>query len=208
VAPRKGVTASHLVAAIKARMHGRSRPLLVAIDGRSGSGKSELAALVARALDVVVVPTDDFYAAHVSDAEWQDRTPAERVANVIDWQRLRAEAIEPLVAGRTATWQPFDFDARRPDGTFPLATSRVTREPAAVILLEGAYSSRPELTDLIELSVLVEVSPPERHRRLVERDGKAYTESWQQRWSAAEDYYFTAVRPPESFDLVVVNEDP
>jgi uridine kinase len=199
--------ASRVVAEIQARLGGRSRPLLVAIDGQSGSGKSELAALVAAGLDAVVVPSDDFYAAHISDAEWDARTPAKRAADVIDWRRLRAEAVEPLLEGRPASWHPFDFDAKRPDGTFPLATSPVTREPAAVVVLDGAYSSRPELADLIDLSVLVDVPTAERHRRLVERDGEAYTDTWQERWGVAEDYYFSAVRPPSSFDLVV-NEDP
>jgi uridine kinase len=200
--------ASRVVAEIEARLVGRSRPLLVAIDGQSGSGKSELAARVAQGLDAVVVPTDDFYASDVTDAEWAARRPAERVADVIDWRRLRAEAVEPLIAGRTATWHPFDFEAKRPDGTFPRSTSRVTLEPAAVVILDGAYSARPELADLIDLSVFVDVPPAERHRRLIERDGKAYTDAWLERWRAAEDYYFSAVRPPSSFDLVVVNEDP
>jgi uridine kinase len=169
--------------------------------------KSELAALVAEAVDAVVVPSDDFYASDVTNADWAARSPAERVADVIDWRRLRAEALEPLLAGRTATWYPFDFEAGpRRDGTFPLATAPVTREPAAVVILDGAYCSRPELADLIDLSVLVDVSAAERRRRLAERDGEAYTATWQQRWSAAEDYYFSAVRPPSSFYLVVVNE--
>jgi uridine kinase len=154
----------------------------------------------------VIVPSDDFYASSVSDAEWDARSPAQRAADVIDWRRLRVEALEPLLAGRTATWFSFDFDAGpRPDGTFPLATSPTTREPAAIVILDGAYSSRPELADLIDLSVFVEVPSAERQRRLVERDGAAYTAAWQERWSAAEDYYFSAVRPPSSFD-VVVNE--
>jgi uridine kinase len=71
------------------------------------------------------------------------------------------------------------------------------------VILDGAYSSRPELADLIDLSVFVDVSTTERHRRLAERDGEAYTATWQKRWSAAEDYYFSAVRPASSFDLVV-----
>jgi uridine kinase len=197
---------SRVVAAIQARLVGRSRPLLVAIDGHSGSGKSELAARVAERLHAVVVPSDDFYAAHVSDAEWDALTPGRRVADVIDWRRLRSEALEPLLAGRTASWYPFDFEGKRPDGTFPLATSPTTREPAAVVILDGAYSSRPELADLIDLSVFVDVSPAERHRRLVERDGQAYTDAWLDRWKAAEDHYFGSVRPPSSFDLVAINE--
>jgi uridine kinase len=201
--------ASLLVPEIEARLKGRSRPLLVAIDGPSGSGKSDLAALLARALDAVVVPSDDFYASHVTDADWAARSPAQRAADVIDWRRLRVEALEPLLAGRTATWYPFDFETGpRPDGTFPLATSPTTRDPAAVVVLDGAYSSRPELADLIDLSVFVDVPPAERHRRLAERDGSAYTDAWQARWAVAEDYYFTVLRPRSSFDLVVVNEDP
>jgi uridine kinase len=142
----------------------------------------------------------------VSDAERDAWTPAERVAEVINWRRLRAEALEPLLAGRTASWHAFDFDAKRPDGTFPRATSPTTRDPAAVVILDGAYSSRPELADLIDLSVLVDVPTGERHRRLVERDGGAYTDAWEQRWKAAEDYYFSVVRPPSSFDLILDND--
>jgi len=198
--------APRVVAEIRARLVGRSRPLLVAIDGQSGSGKSQLAAAVGERLNAVIVPGDDFYAAHVTYAEWDARTPAQRAADVFDWRRLRTEALEPLLAGRTATWHAFDFAAKRPDGTFPLAKAPVTREPAAIVILDGAYSSRPELADLVDLSVLVEVSPRERHRRLVERDGSAYTGGWQERWNAAEEYYFSAVRPSSSFDLVVVNE--
>jgi uridine kinase len=202
------IEASLLVPEIEARLKGRSRPLLVAIDGHSGSGKSHVAAAVAERLNAVVVPGDDFYAAYVTYAEWDARTPEQRAADVFDWRRLRTEALEPLLAGRAASWHAFDFDAKRPDGTFPLAKAPVTREPAGIVILDGAYSSRPELSDLVDLSVLVEVSPHERHRRLVERDGSAYTGGWQERWNAAEEYYFTAVRPPASFDLVVVNEGP
>jgi hypothetical protein len=36
----------------------------------------------------------------------------------------------------------------------------------------------------------------------------AYTYGWLERWNGAEEYYFTGVRPPPSFDLVVVNEGP
>ncbi len=28
---------------------------------------------------------------------------------VIDWRRLRAEALEPIATGGVATWHPFDF---------------------------------------------------------------------------------------------------
>ena len=181
-----------------------SLPMLVAFDGGSGSGKSTLAAAVANELGAAVVESDDFFAAEITDAEWDALDPRERAAAAIDWRRLRTEALEPLLAGRVASWHPFDFAAgRRPDGTYPMAAETVTREPTAVIVLDGAYSCRPELADVIDLTVLVDVPVAERHRRIAAREEATFAEAWHARWDAAEEDYFTRVRPPSAFDVVV-----
>src|SRR6266436_6721127 len=97
-----------VLAAIRAcSVTGRS--LVVAIDGRSGAGKSTVAEAVAQAIDAVIVPCDDFFAASVSNAEWDRRTAEQRAGDGIDWRRLKREAIDPLRAGRTARWYAFDF---------------------------------------------------------------------------------------------------
>jgi para-aminobenzoate synthetase len=179
-------------------------PILVALDGGSGSGKSTLGASVAVELDAVVVESDDFFATEITDAEWDALSPSERAAAVIDWRRLREEALEPLLAGRVASWHPFDFAAgTRPDGTYAMAVDAVTREPKPVIVLDGAYSSRPELADLIDLTILVDVPVEERHRRIAARDEAGFARAWHARWDAAEDHYFSRVRPASSFDMVV-----
>lgn len=199
---------STVVAEVRRRIAARpsGRPILIAIDGGSGSGKSMLAAGVAEELGAVVVPSDDFFAAAITDAEWDEMAPAERAEAAIDWRRLRAEALEPLLAGSQAAWHPFDFEARtRPDGTYAISTEIVTRDPAPVIVLEGAYSARPELADLIDIAVLVAVPVTERHQRLKAREEKPFRDAWHARWDAAEEYYFGQVRPPASFDLVVTN---
>ena len=41
--------------------------------------------------------------------------------------------------------------------------------------------------------------------RLAARDEKSFLDSWHARWYAAEEYYFTHVRPESAFDLVVTN---
>ena len=201
MAGRSGAAAV-VIAAIRARAAERPGPLLVAIDGRSGAGKTALAAAVAGALDSVVVPTDDFYAADLGDADWDARSAAQRAADVIHSRRLRS-VLESLLSGRSATWQPFDFTARRPDGTFAMSETPAARDPAGVIILEGAYATHPDLLDLIDLTVLVEITPDERSRRLVDRDGGAYATEWLARWARAEDFYFTMLRPPSAFDLIV-----
>jgi uridine kinase len=179
-------------------------PVLIAIDGGSGAGKSTLAALLEREIDAVVVPLDDFFAAHIPDWQWDARSVAERAQDVFDWQRLRAQALEPLLAGQSARWHPFDFAAGlRPDGTYALSDKSVERQPAPVIILDGTYSASPAVADLIDLSVLVDVPVAERHRRIAQREDQQFLQRWHAVWDEVEAYYFTEIRPKSSFDLVV-----
>jgi len=178
-------------------------PFLLAIDGGSGAGKSTLSALIAQKTGAALIQSDDFFAAEISDAEWDARTPPEKALDVINWRRLRSDVLEPLLARQTARWQPFDFERKRPDGTYPLRADFAEREPAEVIVLDGAYATRPELGDLIDLTVLVDVPVSVRHARLAHRESADFLSGWHARWDAAEQYYFAVVRPPSSFDLVI-----
>jgi uridine kinase len=62
-----------IVAAIERATQNHHGPILIAIDGGSGAGKSTLAAQLERQIDAVVVPLDDFFAAHIPDWEWDTR---------------------------------------------------------------------------------------------------------------------------------------
>ena len=81
----------------------------------------------------------------------------------------------------------------------------VRLEPRPIVLLDGAYSGRPELADLVHLSVLVDVPIETCHARLAKREESGFIEQWHQRWDEAEAHYFTQVRPASSFDLIVQN---
>ena len=194
-----------IIAETRRLMTGRTTPLLVAIDGGSGAGKTTLAAMVRETLDAVVIPFDDFYAAHIPDAEWDRRTPEERADAGLDWRRMRAEALEPLLTGKQARWRMFDFEAGpNPDGTYGICDFYMERDPADVIIVDGAYSSRSELSDLIDLTILIDVPLPIRHARLASREkNSAFLAAWHARWDKPEAYYFNQVRPKSSFDLVV-----
>ena len=195
-----------VVDAVRQLMTRHNRPVLVAIDGASGSGKSTFALWLADEFEAALVQSDDFFAAGISNAEWDARTPEERAADAIDWQRVRVEALEPLLAGKPAKWHAFDFAAGvRPDGTYAMRSDSVEREPARVIVLEGAYSTGGALTDLIDLSVLVDAPSEVRHDRVQAREEQEFLVAWHARWDPAEEMYFTHIRPRSSFDLVVTN---
>lgn len=193
-----------VVDAIRRLLTRHTRPVLVAIDGPSGSGKSTFAFWLAEQFEAALIQTDDFFAVGISDAEWDARTPEQRAADAIDWQRVRVEALEALLAGKPAKWHAFDFAAgARPDGTYALRSDVVERKPARVIVLDGAYSTGGELADLIDLTVLVDAPQEVRHDRLQAREEPEFLAAWHARWDAAEQAYFSRMRPRSSFDWVV-----
>lgn len=172
------------------------RPRVVAIDGRSGSGKSTLAAALAEALRthglaVEVIGGDDFFAGGVGIHPGSARKRAE---DCIDWRRQR-EVLVRLRQGLGARWHPFDWEAF--DGS--LETEERRCDPAEIVVLEGVYSGRPELADLVDLKVLVSVADDVRQARLLAREGEIGP--WERQWHEAEDVYFPEM--VEAFDVVL-----
>lgn len=186
-----------VAAAIADLLADRTRPVLVALDGRSGAGKTTLARVVAAKVGAGVIEGDDFYAGGTADA-WDAMSPAAMVDHCIDWARQR-EVLAALALGRDATWFPYDWNAD--DGR--LSTDADTCRAAPAVILEGAYSARPELADLLDLRILLDTDPIVRRDRLLQREGRGYRTEWEARWSVAEDHYFTLVMPPTAFDLIV-----
>lgn len=168
-------------------------PCLVAIDGRSGTGKSTFAAALAAVAEAVVVEGDDFFA---GGTELRRDSPRERAADCIDWRRLR-RVLEQLKDGRSVSYRPFDWEAF--DGTLAKATRR--KEPSAVIVIDGVYSARRELSDLMTLRVLLRTTPEIRVRRLLAREG--VIGAWERQWHEAEDWYFANEAIEQAFDIVV-----
>lgn len=189
--------ASDLAGHIRRIGSDRPGPILVALDGRSAAGKSTLAGEVAPLVGAVVIDGDDFYSGGTA-ATWDAMSAAEKANHCMDWRRQRP-VLEKLASGVAATWHPYDWEAD--DGS--LALTPVVCKPAPVIILDGAYSARPELADLFDLRVLLDAPATLRKAQLIEREGEGYREEWNARWDEAEQWYFGKVMPPESFDLVI-----
>lgn len=185
------------------------RPVVVALDGGSGAGKSTIAQRLMRLTDVALVRLDDFYQTVIPESALRHKTVEQRLSAVFDWSRIRSEALEPLRARRPGRWHGFDFVRGLGEaGTYSLKEEVTEVAPAATVLVEGAYSASAPLRDLIDLAVLVRVPSQVRHLRTATRgDDAGFLTQWHQVWDEVESYYFEEVCPPESFDLVIVNND-
>lgn len=193
-----------LVESIKAIQTARNRPIVVALDGGSGAGKSTLASQLNSEIDPALIPLDDFFSANIPDHKWDEFTVEEKLKNVIDWERVRNEVIKPLLNGQSAIWHAFDFQSGlQADSTYKMENEPKIVQPASVILIEGAYSTSPELADLVDMAILIDVPIEERHARIAKREDPDFLAVWHQRWDDVEKYYFEQVRLKDSFHIVI-----
>lgn len=168
----------------------RGRPRIVAVDGRSASGKSTLAVRLLRAVPRSAV-------VHTDDLAWHEPLYA--------WGDLLAEGVlRPLRAGRSLAYRPPQWDARDRGGAITV--------PAGLdlVVVEGTGASHREHADLIDATVWVQSDLAEAERRGIARDveegvngGPAEATAFWHAWMAAELRFFDVQRPWERADVVV-----
>ena len=173
------------------------RTIMIGIDGRGGSGKSTFARAVAEAVaDVTVVDFDDFYRPSVERSHGRE-TGDRELGGDFDWRRLRKEVLKPLAVDQPARYRRYDWNLDR------LRDDVHVVDPGGVVVVEGSYSTRPELRDFYDVTVWVDAPQPIRLRRGVERDGEDARDRWLNEWMPEEDRYIAAVQPAAHADVII-----
>jgi len=135
----------------EAAPHVTGRPLLVAIDGRGGAGKSTLAARLR-----TTVPRSRVV--HTDDVAWHHAYFA--------WGDLMAEhVLRPLHRGEAVEFRPPAWAERHRPGAIRVAAG------ADVVWIEGTGIIRAEFAPWLDASIWVQGDLDEQERRLVARDG-------------------------------------
>jgi para-aminobenzoate synthetase len=154
---------------------------IVAIDGRSGAGKTTLAARLGRQLDAPVISLEYLYGG------WDG---LERGIDL-----LVAEVLEPLAKGRTALIPRYDWISGSWGEPAPLT-------PPERLIIEGVGAGARRAAKRESIVVWVESPLCVRKKRAFDRDGETYASFWD-RWTAQEDAMLARERTPERADLVV-----
>jgi uridine kinase len=188
-----------VTAEIKRRLpvfHDDRRTLVVGIDGRGGAGKSTLAERMGNALgDTTVVQFDDFYRP-AAERMKRHESGDDEVGGDFDWRRIRDQVLKPLAVDALARYQRYDWDLDR------LAEWHVV-EPGGVVIVEGSYSTRPELRDFYELTIWVDAPHELRLLRGIQRDGEQARSRWLDEWMPEEDRYVAFANPEAHADFVL-----
>jgi uridine kinase len=157
------------------------RTCVVAVDGRSGSGKTSLAAGLRAELGAPVVALEDLYGG------WDG---LERGIDL-----LVSEVLAPLNAGRAARVPRYDWAAAAWGTPWAL-------EPSEVLIVEGVGAGARRAAAYESVLVWMEVPAAVRKERALARDGETFAPHWDQ-WAAQEDAMLARERTRERADLVI-----
>ena len=173
----------------------RNTPAVVAIDGRCGSGKTGLAALVQRLFACNVVHMDDFYLSQ------KKRKPnwLEIPGGNMDLARLQKHVLTPARTGGPIYYRSYDCRSGQPGDAFFLPACPLT-------LVEGSYSQHPQVADQYDLKIFLTCSPEEQRRRLERREGEQFA-GYESRWIPLEEQYYRLCDPPAGSDCVIDTTD-
>ena len=176
-----GPRPDELVNALRGLAPACGQTVVIAIDGPSGAGKTQLARALAPELSATILHLDDIYQG------WHGLAAAPAV--------VVGEVLEPISrgsAGRTPRWE-WGADAPGADLVVPAG---------GVLLLDGCGSGsravRPFLSHLLWLDGPEDV----RRERAFARDGDLYRQWWDV-WAAQERELFGAEQTRAAADIVL-----
>ncbi|MCD8363339.1 MAG: uridine kinase [Lachnospiraceae bacterium] len=164
--------------------------LLVAIDGRCGSGKTTLAGLLQKELACELIHMDDFYLR----PEQRTAQRREEPGGNVDYERFLAEVLLPLRQGQPFSYRPYDCSV----WDFKEA---VAVTPGAVTLVEGSYACHPTLYRYYDLRIFLTVDSEEQYRRILLRGGTEKAAQFRELWIPLEERYFSSVPVAERCEL-------
>lgn len=137
--------------------------VLVAIDGKCGSGKTVCAQVLQKVFDGNVYHMDDYYLPIAQrNPQWR-KLPA---ANM-DLLRFQSEVLEPTMRGTYVCYRPYRCKEKA-------YGEKVIRAPKRLTIAEGSYSMHPLLADSYDLKIYLTIDEAAQRERLRRREGNRY----------------------------------
>lgn len=162
----------------------QGRPVVIAIDGRGGSGKTYLASRLQQLIPLSTV-------VHTDDVAWHH--------SFFDWSDLMLDGVlKPVWQGDEVNYRPPGWVCKDRAGTIDVPTG------LDLIVVEGTGASRRELQPWLDASIWIHSDPATAADRLVQRDGNADAERLlRQEWDAEEDPFLRSYEPWNRANIVI-----
>lgn len=192
-------------------------PLRVAIDGRTGAGKTTIADELVAPLEqlrriVIRVEIDDFHNPLSVRRGRQDASPWQQYyRDSYHLDAIRRELLLPLGPGGNCRYRRAIFDSLHDT---VIDEPPLLAAPGAVVLVDGVFLFRPELDDGWDVRIFIDVDAQHSLQRGPQRDrarvgsAKEAEARYQTTYIPGEDHYLASVETRRRADVVVDNRDP
>lgn len=167
------------------------KPVTVAIDGLCGSGKSTFADMLYSIYDCNLFHADDFFLPPELRTSERYATPGGNV----HWERMKSEILDPLKTGKAFVYRKFDCSMMD-------YGEMVHVSPKTLNIVEGSYSTHPELLNEYDLKIFLKTDPKTQITRIRARDGEEYSKVFEEKWIPLENKYFESFPVEKQCDLV------
>ena len=168
--PGARIRYDELVAAVRGRLPACGSTTVVAVDGPSGSGKSELADLLGRRLQAKVLRVDELVPG------WRGLAKMPPV--------VAHDLLAPIAAGEVASVRRWDWVHDRPGAVLEVL-------PVPHLVLDGCGSGSRVIRPYLSLLVWVDAPADVRRARAMARDGEVFAPWWDV-WADQERRLFSA----------------
>jgi len=168
-------------------------PIILALEGRCGSGKTTLSTILKEKFDCNVIQMDDFFLP-------PNLRTAERLGKPggnIHYERFLEELDVPLKKGEPISYNAFQC--------WDNSYSKVDLQATKLTIIEGVYSLHPKLHSIYDYKVFLKMSSEEQIRRLTIRNEEKL-EKFISTWIPLEEKYYTSFHIEESCDLIFNTE--
>jgi uridine kinase len=192
-----------------------SRPVRVAVDGRTASGKTtftnELAAEIARRGRAVIRTSVDGFHMPKATRYARGRYSAEGYYfDARDLAAIRALLLDPLGPGGDRQYRTASFDL---ENDIAIEQERLSASPDSILIVDGTFLQRPELITGWDVTVFLDTSDDVSERRGVDRDAERLgglqvaRQLYAERYRPAFDLYERRCQPRSIADVIVDNND-
>jgi uridine kinase len=157
--------------------------MIIAIDGRSASGKTTLAARLASEINAQVIHTDDFFLPREMRTEERFNQPGGNV----HYERFIEEVLPFLKNGETFSYKIFDCARGEYNGEKKIAAAKN-------YIVEGAYSCHPFFGAYMGVKIFCDVTRCVQLERIKIRNGEEAVKIFLSKWIPLEEKYFAAYK--------------
>lgn len=180
------------VSAVLQKIQSYSSPLLIALDGRCGAGKTTLADRLKEECGCNVMHMDDFFLQPQQRSEERLQEPGGNV----DYERFLEEVMVPLSQGRNFSYRKYDCKKGMLSEPVSVKTGKIT-------IVEGSYSCHPHLWDFYDFRIFMDVEKEEQLRRIGLRGGEEAVSRFRDLWIPLEERYFAFYKLQERCDFYI-----